>query len=159
MSGGKVSRIAHKSQSVTDEREAGDMQASENVVASEVGAGAHAHEATASAARPGILHNKHDANKAAEEVGKVLTALAKLGVPVDINQITPGGLRARIDAYAACRLLIAKGIATEDEVVTEAFTALRSLLLDILASVERQRLTEGKQVQAVRTPGLVIARH
>lgn len=159
MSGGKVSRIAHKSQSVTDGRNAGDMQASENVVASEVGAGAHAQEGTAPAARPGILHNKHDANKAAEEVGKVLTALAKLGVPVDINQITPGGLRARIDAYAACRLLIAKGIATEDEVVTEAFTALRSLLLDILASVERQRLTEGKQVQAVRTPGLVIARH
>ncbi len=152
MRGDKPIPIARKSHRATAAR--GAMQAPESMVASEV----EAESPTARAdARAGILHNAHDADLAAARVEKVIAALGARGLPVDITAIDARNLRARADAFAACRLLIQKGLATEAEVATEAFQALEGLLLAVLAHVERESLTAG-QVQAVRKPGLVVAR-
>lgn len=158
MSDDKPIPIARKSHRATAAR--GAMQAPDSVIASEVEAESPTADRTHDAAAPmtaGILHNAHDADLAAARVEKVIAALGARGLPVDITAIDARNLRARADAFAACRLLIQKGIATEAEVATEAFQALEALLLAVLAHVERESLTAG-QVQAVRKPGLVVAR-
>lgn len=106
----------------------------------------------------GILHNTHDVQDIEQRVNLVLTALAQRGAPVNPDTVDINNLRGRSQAYAACRLLVLKGICTEAEVQAEEAQALLSTLYLILNIVEQQKLQQ-PQVQAVRQPGIIVAKH
>ncbi len=90
--------------------------------------------------QPGVLANDHDNDKLGEEITKLLKGLAERGVMVDINRIDLNNLKARIEAIACCRILIAKGICTEAELGAACNQEFRAILMVILQLVEEQRL-------------------
>lgn len=88
----------------------------------------------------GVLANDHDNDKLGEDITKLLAGLAERGVMVDINRLDLNNLKARVEAIACCRLLIAKGICTETELAAACNQEFRAILTVILQLVEEQRL-------------------
>jgi hypothetical protein len=97
----------------------------------------------------------------ATEVGQILTALA--GYNIDLRDtIDPRQMRPRIESFSACRMLVLKGICTEEEMHTMQIEAHRDLLRGILQAAENQRMqqqTDMRKPVVVDKPGLVIAKH
>ena len=109
--------------------------------------------------------NAHDVKRAEEQANKLLAAIAALGVQIPINALDVSTLRLHARVQGLCRLLVAKGVATEAEVQYEEMVALCQSLGAVLQQVETARLSQpasssqGPKVEAVRTPGLLVARH
>ena len=89
---------------------------------------------------PGILANDHDVNKLAEDVEKLARGLAERGVVINMANVDLNNLRARVEATAACRMLVAKGIATPAEMAAMSNQVMRELLVMVLQAVEEMRL-------------------
>lgn len=92
--------------------------------------------------------NKHDVKKLEAECNQLMAAMNQAGRTVNVAALMDGG-----HAYAACRLLVLKGLATEEEVNGEAFTWIRRKLMGGLQLAENNRLT------VARKPGLMVATH
>lgn len=90
----------------------------------------------------GILANDHDVDKQGEELGRLLKGLGERGVVIDIQRIDLNNLKARIEAVAACRMLIAKGICTEAEMAAACNAEFKAILTVVLQAVEEQRLAQ-----------------
>ena len=99
---------------------------------------------------PGILANDHDVNKLAEDVEKLARGLAERGVVINMANVDLNNLRARVEATAACRMLVAKGIATPAEMAAMSNQVMRELLVMVLQAVEEMRLRQqGTQTQQI----------
>lgn len=113
------------------------------------------------AARP--LHTNANVEHLIGEVQKTLDFMAQRGLVIHLDALDVNNLRARADSFAACRILIEKGVATEAEVQGEMMTALLGMLRAILQTVEQQQLAQAAEAEkqtdlaVVRQP-LAIAR-
>lgn len=94
--------------------------------------------------------NKHGAWEAEQRMNKLLREIASRGARIDLNGIDVNNLRPRAEAYAACRILIEKGICTEAELQHEVYTAIAQMLGVILQAVEEQQLTARAHQQAAQ---------
>ncbi len=86
------------------------------------------------------------------------------GVIIDINRIDPNNIKARVEAVAACRMLVAKGIVTEAEMAAACNTEFKMLLAVILQAVEEMQLAqqpkrEDRIVKPAGAGKLAIVRH
>lgn len=101
----------------------------------------------ASATDSGILANDHDVDRLGKDIEKLLTGLAERGVPINLSSFDLNNLRARIEGEAACRMLVAKGIATPAEMAAMSNVVMRELLAMVLQAVEEVRLkASGQQI-------------
>lgn len=101
----------------------------------------------------GILANDHDVDKLNEDIGKLLLGLRQHGVVVNLDVIDPNGIRPRVEAVAACRMLVAKGVCTGAEMAAMVNSELRQILAMILQTVEEQRLAQQpKRENKIITP-------
>ena len=101
--------------------------------------------------------NAHDVKRLMREIDAMLLTLRGMGMAVD-----QGRIRAAADAQAACEILVAHGLASEEEVQARAYRVARDIVAQVLQQAEEQRLAQQQQaraVQAVRAPGIVVARH
>lgn len=101
--------------------------------------------------------NAHDAKRLAKQIDAMLLTLTEMGYQVEQGQI-----KAAADAQAACEILVAHGIVSEAEVQARAYRAAASIIAGALQQAEELRLRQQQQarsVQAVRQPGIVVARH
>lgn len=99
--------------------------------------------------------NEHDVNSLQKECQGLVNAMARLGAAVDMPRV-----EASAGTYAILRILVTRGVCSESEAEGERFTAMRDILRQGLQQVEIQAAQrDGKRVQAVRGPGLVVARH
>lgn len=101
--------------------------------------------------------NAHDVKRLMHEIDAMLLTLRGMGLQVD-----QGRIRAAADAQAACEILVAHGLATEEEVQARAYRVARDIVAQVLQQAEEQRLAQQQQargVQAVRAQGIVVARH
>lgn len=97
----------------------------------------------------------------ANEVNQLLNALAGYGLDLR-DTIDPRQIRPRIEGFSACRMLIQKGICTQEEMQAMQIEAHRDLLRGILQAAENQRLQEQRQANSVvvpEKPKLVLAKH
>lgn len=98
----------------------------------------------------------------AEEVNQLLNALAGYGVDLR-DTVVPSQIRPRIESFSACRILVLKGICTEEEMQAVQLEAHRDLLRGILQAAEHQRLQQQQEMRKVIAPespkGLLIAKH
>lgn len=92
------------------------------------------------AEQSGILANDHDVDKLSEDIQKLAAGLAKRGVAINMANVDLNNLRARVEAEAACRMLVAKGIATPTEMAAVSNQVMRELLMMVLQAVEEMRL-------------------
>lgn len=115
-------------------------------------------EQPAAAQDKGILANDHDNDKLGKDIAKLLDGLAKRGVAISLERIDLNNLKARIESYAACQMLVAKGICSEAEMAAACNREFRAILATILQLVEEQRLSAASEIQTVRKPPIQIAR-
>lgn len=94
---------------------------------------------------PGLLASERDANQISEQVKKLADGLAQRGVSVSFDTVDINNLRPRVEAYAACQMLVAKGICTEAEMAALVNIELRAILAAILQRVEEQLLAMQQQ--------------
>lgn len=95
----------------------------------------------------GILANDHDVDRLGEQIGKLLAGLAERGVMVDIAALDLNNVKARVEAEAACRMLVAKGIATQAEMAATCNQIFKDILAAVLQAVEERQLQQpGAQV-------------
>ena len=106
--------------------------------------------------KPPVTATKHDVAAAQERVQKLVDGLNARGVPT--GMLLPQ-LHVIAEASAACRVLVGRGIVTNEEMVSEVAAALEQALAGVLQQVEEQRLRESKgpQLEVARQP-LAIAR-
>ncbi len=103
-----------------------------------------------------VVASERDADQLAEDCKKLTQALFDRGVAINLGALDLNNLKPRIEAFAACRMLVQKGICTEAELAAECNTQLRGILAGILQAVEEQQLQQLGKVQPVRQP-LVVA--
>lgn len=97
----------------------------------------------------------------AKEVNQLLAALAGYGIDLR-DTVIPTQIRPRIESFGACRMLVLKGICTEEEMQAVQVEAHRDLLRGILQAAENQRLQQQQDMRrpvVPEKPGLVIAKH
>lgn len=94
---------------------------------------------------PGLLASERDVNQISEQVKKLADGLAQRGVAVSFDTVDINNLRPRVEAYAACQMLVAKGICTEAEMAALVNIELRAILAAILQRVEEQLATMQQQ--------------
>lgn len=98
---------------------------------------------------------RHAVKRLERECNELRAALLKIGFGMDWRAIEQHGI-----VQGLARLLVNKGLITEDELNGEMLSYTRQVLLSGLQQAEEQRLAASRpQVQAVRQPGLVVARH
>ena len=98
----------------------------------------------------GVLANDHDVDKLSEDIQKLAAGLAERGVVINMGNVDLNNLRARVEAEAACRMLVAKGIATSTEMAAMSNQVMRELLVMVLQAVEEMRLRQqGTQTQQI----------
>lgn len=102
-------------------------------------------EPTQLAKDPGLLASERDVNQISEQVKKLAEGLAQRGVPVSFDTVDINNLRPRVEAYAACQMLVAKGICTESEMAALVNIELRAILAAILQRAEEQLLAMQQQ--------------
>ena len=86
-------------------------------------------------------------DKLGEDIQKLLAGLAERGVAININHLDLNNLKARVEAMAACRILVAKGIATEAEMAATCNQVFKEILMAVLQAVEEMRLQQqGQQI-------------
>lgn len=109
----------------------------------------------------GILYNAHDVKRLEDECTAIKVRLIEMGALPDRLEALITGRRNAAMQFALGRLLVLKGIVTEDELQGEELAQLRELLRSDLQQAENQGLGQnrGPQVQPVRRPGLIVARH
>ena len=101
------------------------------------------------ATEPGILANDHDVDKLGEDIQKLLTGLAQRGLAINIQALDLNNLKARVEAEAACRMLVAKGIVTQAEMAATCNQVFKDILVAVLQAVEETRLAQ-QSAQIVR---------
>lgn len=104
----------------------------------------------------GILANDHDVDKLNEDIGKLLLGLRQHGVVLNLDAIDLNGLRPRVEAVSACRMLVAKGVCTGAEMAAMVNSELRQILAMILQAAEEQRLTHPQQQQPPKPEDRII---
>lgn len=109
-------------------------------------------------AQQGILYTANDVRQLIEECNTLLTAIGQRGAVVDQKR-----LRSAAESFAAIRLLILKGLCTEDEAQGEVYAAMRGILAGTLQEVEEARLKAQAQqrgpVAVQRPTKLLVAKH
>ena len=105
-------------------------------------------------AEHGILANDHDVDRLAEDIQKLAAGLAaglaERGVVINMGNVDLNNLRAWVEAEAACRMLVAKGVATSTEMAAMSNQVMRELLVMVLQAVEEMRLrAQGTQTQQI----------
>ena len=101
-------------------------------------------------AEHGILANDHDVDRLAEDIQKLAAGLAERGVVINMGNVDLNNLRGRVEAEAACRMLVAKGVATSAEMAAMSNQVMRELLVMVLQAVEEMRLrAQGTQTQQI----------
>ena len=117
-----------------------------------------------------VLYTKHDVKRAAQRCNDLLLAIT---TRVTAAQKEIGIDQAKVDskaqAYACCRLLVLKGLVTEEEMETERLMAVGDLYADILLQIEQQLLNGGQperspqqkrsDLAVVQTPGIIVPKH
>ena len=110
----------------------------------------------------GVLHNKHDVQRIQETCSTLNTTLTeRFNIHVDPHAVSLDGLRGQAEARALCKLLVKKGIVTDDEVNYEVLSFCADVLAALLQRAEEEMLTakhKSTGVQAVRQP-LIVAKH
>ena len=101
-------------------------------------------------AQVGVLANDHDVDRLAGDIQKLAAGLAERGVVINMGNVDLNNLRARVEAEAACRMLVAKGVATSAEMAAMSNQVMRELLVMVLQAVEEMRLrAQGTQTQQI----------
>src|SRR5579859_6758547 len=99
-------------------------------------------------------YNKHDVKATETRCQALLQAISGKGAQVDVR-----GLTRDAGLYALSRLLVQKGIISQDELEGERLALVEQGLQDTLIQVEEQRLQASRpKVQPVRQPGIAVAR-
>lgn len=99
------------------------------------------------AADQGILANDHDNDKLGQDIAKLLNGLLQRGVQIDLQRLDLNNLKPRIEAMAACRMLVAKGVCTETELAVFCNQEFKAILAAVLQIVEEQLLAQqGQQI-------------
>ena len=119
--------------------------------------------------RSAVLHTKADVKRAAQRCNDLLLAIT---TRVTAAQKEIGIDQAKVDlkaqAYACCRLLVLKGLVTEEEMETERLMAVGDLYADILLRVKQQFLNgpperspqqKRSDLAVVQTPGIIVPKH
>lgn len=110
--------------------------------------------ATPAAPEPEPLHTADDVVRMQKECNAILDAMRQRGYGVDL-----AAMRTAAEPYALMRILVLKGLCTEDEAQGEMFATMRERLRAALHNVEEQQTTgAAKKVQPVKAPRLVVAR-
>lgn len=103
-----------------------------------------------------VLHTAHDAERLGKDCDSLIQGINQLGASVNVDM-----LRASAEPFALMRLLVLKGVCTEDEARTEVLQRMKDQLASILQQVEEQvaqRSQSGAQIEQVRAPRLLIAK-
>ena len=116
-----------------------------------------------------VLYTKHDVKRAEQRCNDLLLAIT---TRVTAAQKEIGIDQAKVDskaqAYACCRLLVLKGLVTEEEIETERLMAVGDMYADILLRVEQQFLNGAPErspqqkrsdLAVVQTPGIIVPKH
>lgn len=110
----------------------------------------------------GVWHSRHDVERAMTEVRQLLLAFAQRGVPISVDKpdahIRLSTLRPRAQAFAACRILVERGICTQEDVQFEEAMVMRDLLSTIYQEFEERALEARKPVVARRGDLIVPGR-
>lgn len=108
----------------------------------------------------GILYNAHDVKRLEEECSKIAGQFLKLGAQPQHLEATIAGWRQAATIFSLGRLMMLKGLVTEDELQGEELARLKDMLLENLQEFENAQIAARQpQVQAVRKPGLIVATH
>lgn len=99
--------------------------------------------------------NKHAVKQLEGECEQLRQAMLKTGFTMDLRHIQETGI-----VHALCRLLVNRGIASEDEINGEMLSYVKQVLLAGLQQAEEQRLQAAKaQLAVAKRPDLMVARH
>ena len=101
--------------------------------------------------------NKHDVKRLEQECERLRVAMLQTGYQMNIPAIRDGAM-----AFAACRLLVTKGLVSEDELNGEVLSHMRQILMHGLQQAEEARLAAEKQQRGLavaQRPNLVVAKH
>jgi hypothetical protein len=80
-----------------------------------------------------VSATSHDAQAAQQRAQAALAEIASMGATPDV------GLMTRLaEAYATSRMLVRKGVCTNDELCTEVYLAMADMLANVKADVLRQ---------------------
>jgi hypothetical protein len=101
----------------------------------------------------GILHNAHEVQAIQAECQALVNRMAQLGAQPDT-----GHVQSAAGIFAVMRILVLKGVCTDDEAEGERFLGMRQILRDLLMRVEAEAAARGG-VQAVRQPNIIVAKH
>lgn len=108
----------------------------------------------------GILYNAHDVKRLEDECSKIAGQFLKLGAQPQRLEATIAGWRQAATIFSLGRLMMLKGLVTEDELQGEELARLKDMLLENLQEFENAQIAARQpQVQAVRKPGLIVATH
>jgi hypothetical protein len=80
-----------------------------------------------------VAHTSHDAQAAQQRAQAALAEIASMGATPDLALMT-----RLAEAYATSRMLVRKGVCTNDELCTEVYQAMADMLANVKADVLRQ---------------------
>lgn len=102
-----------------------------------------------------VLHTAHDVERLGHDCDAMLSGIQKLGASVNVEM-----LKASAEPFALMRLLVLKGVCTEEEARAEVLLRMKDQLAVILQQVEEQvaKRTSGPEIEQVHKPRLLIAK-
>lgn len=90
-----------------------------------------------------------------KELNRIAGGMRQFGAMPDMSVLKPAA-----ESYAVARILVLKGICTENEMQAEVLEAMRGMMAAALQNMEEQALkAKQPKVQPVRNPNLIVARH